>query len=79
VHSLRAYIDSYQGGRLSVRSMEGMIQQIAQDCANALGAYVKVSASLSIDPDQQMSLSCAAFPLPIGPSPVAPVQAVQAG
>jgi NADPH-dependent 7-cyano-7-deazaguanine reductase QueF len=63
VAALRAYLDSYAGGRGSVRSMEGMIQQVAQDCANALKVYVKVQADLRIEPGQEMHLACCAFPL----------------
>lgn len=63
VASLRAYVDSYRGGRGEVRSMEGMIQQIAQDAANALKREVKVEAALEIDPGQRMKLFCYASPL----------------
>jgi 7-cyano-7-deazaguanine reductase len=62
VASLRAYIDSYKGGRGDVRSMEGMIQAIAQDCSNAVRAHVIVNAELVIEPRQKMRLKCAAFP-----------------
>lgn len=62
VESLRAYIDSYKGGRGEVRSMEGMIQTIAQDAANILRVYVRVKACLSIKPHQKMLLKCAASP-----------------
>lgn len=61
VVSLRAYVDSYQGGRGDVRSMEGMIQQITQDCANVLGRAVWVRANLVIEPGQRMRLECSAF------------------
>lgn len=62
VASLRAYVDSYQGGRGEVRSMEGMIQQITQDCANAVETTVHVVARLKINPDQEMELTCSAHP-----------------
>ena len=61
VASLRAYVDSYRGGRGDVRSMEGMIQQITQDCANAVGVMVHVVATLKIAPRQQMKLECCAL------------------
>jgi NADPH-dependent 7-cyano-7-deazaguanine reductase QueF len=62
VAALRSYIDSYQGGRGSVRSMEGMIQQIAQDCAQILEVNVTIVAELLIAPVQQMTVKCYAYP-----------------
>lgn len=58
VAALRLYVDSYQGGRGAVRSMEGMIQQIAHDCAQAAEVGVTVKADLVIAPDQRMILTC---------------------
>jgi len=58
VASLRKYVDSYQGGRGSIRSMEGMIQQIARDCSEAVGVPVTVTARLVINPGQRMTLTC---------------------
>lgn len=69
VQSLRDYIDSYRGGlrdaegQIFIRSMEGMIQNIAQDAANAVQAHVKVKAKLRIAPDQKMVLVCYANPV----------------
>lgn len=60
VEALRAYVDSYQGGRGDVRSMESMIQQITQDCADTLRCAVHVTARLNIAPEQKMRLECAA-------------------
>ena len=60
VASLRAYVDSYMGGRGDVRSMEGMIQQITQDCANAVQTTVHVIARLTIEPNQRMEIECSA-------------------
>lgn len=60
VEALRAYVDSYQGGRGDVRSMEGMIQQITQDCANTLKCAVHVTARLNLKPEQRMILECSA-------------------
>jgi NADPH-dependent 7-cyano-7-deazaguanine reductase QueF len=62
VATLRAYVDSFIGGKDGVRSMEGMIQQIAQDCANYVGTKVTVRAHLLIEPGQRMELECRAFP-----------------
>lgn len=62
VTALRAYVDSYIGGRGDVRSMEGMIQQITQEAANAVGECVSVRADLIINPAQQMRLFCEAIP-----------------
>jgi NADPH-dependent 7-cyano-7-deazaguanine reductase QueF len=62
VASLRDYIDSYQGGRGEVRSMEGMIQAIAQDAANAIKVQVCINADLQINPNQRMLLDCVAVP-----------------
>lgn len=44
VYALEAYVNDYKGGRGAVRDMEGMIQQVAQDCANALDTCVTVGA-----------------------------------
>lgn len=60
VAALRAYVDSYQGGRGDVRSMEGMCQQITQDCANAVQTSVWTRATLNIAPEQQMIVECSA-------------------
>jgi NADPH-dependent 7-cyano-7-deazaguanine reductase QueF len=60
VEALRAYVDSYQGGRGDVRSMEGMCQQITQDCANAVQTSVWTRATLNIAPEQQMIVECSA-------------------
>lgn len=60
VQSLHDYIKEYIGGRLDVRSMEGMIQNIAQDCANASGVKVRVKAKMILNPPQTMKLICAA-------------------
>jgi hypothetical protein len=60
VAALRAYVDSYIGGRGDVRSMEGMCQQITQDCANAVGTCVHTRAVLNIEPGQRMIVECSA-------------------
>lgn len=62
VDALRAYVDSYKGGRGNVRSMEGMIQAICQDAANTLGAMVYCLARLNLAPDQQEEVECSALP-----------------
>jgi NADPH-dependent 7-cyano-7-deazaguanine reductase QueF len=63
VDSLASYITEYIGGRMDVRSMEGMVQNIAQDCANASGVKTKVTASLILVPRQRMRLQCKAWPV----------------
>lgn len=60
VQSLREYVDSYIGGKGKIRSMEGMIQQIAEDCAVAVKTSVHVTARLNINPEQRMILECSA-------------------
>lgn len=62
VASLKRYIDSYIGGKGEIRSMEGMLQQIAQDCSNAIKATVKIVAELVILPNQQVRIQCKAYP-----------------
>jgi NADPH-dependent 7-cyano-7-deazaguanine reductase QueF len=64
VASLRTYVDSYIGGRGEIRSMEGMIQQITQDCANVAGVMVHSVARLNINPNQRMTLECSALSHP---------------
>lgn len=61
VASLRKYVDSYKGGKGDIRSMEGMVQAITQDCANATGVACYVRAELIIEPDQEMILECSAY------------------
>jgi NADPH-dependent 7-cyano-7-deazaguanine reductase QueF len=56
VYALRKYIDSYRGGRGDVRDMEGMIQQIALDCAAAVGVPVTVVASIVLQRGDKMRI-----------------------
>lgn len=58
VASLQKYINSYQGGRGAVRSMEGMIQAITKDCADTLGVGVEVTTDLYIAPAQRLRVTC---------------------
>ncbi len=67
VASLRSYVDSYIGGKGEIRSMEGMIQAITQDCANAVKINCEVVAELLIEPRQEMRLVCHAYPSLIRP------------
>lgn len=62
VYSLKKYVDEYIGGRGAIRDMEGMIQQIAQDCANAIGAYVRVDAQIILQRGDTMRVVAKAFP-----------------
>jgi NADPH-dependent 7-cyano-7-deazaguanine reductase QueF len=62
VASLKEYIASYVGGRGDVRSMEGMIQNITQDCANTVRCSVEVTADLKIEPEQRLLVMCTAHP-----------------
>lgn len=64
VESLRSYVDSYTGGLGDIRSMEGMVQAITQDAANATGVSVEVVADLNIRPNQKMILRCKTTPAP---------------
>ena len=59
---MREYVDSYKGGKGDIRSMEGMIQQITQDCANAARVGIELTAELIIEPNQEMKLICTAHP-----------------
>lgn len=62
IASLIAFIHSFRGGlyddagQLVVRDMEGMIDRIAQECANSLGLAVTVQADLQLLPRQEMIL-----------------------
>lgn len=62
VASLRTFVNSYAGGKGSVRSMEGMLQEIAQACADVLEVDVVLSSYLRIEPNQNMKVTCYAFP-----------------
>lgn len=64
VASLRKYVDSYKGGKGDIRDMEGMVEAITQDCANAVGVACYVRAELIINPEQEMVLECSAYPDP---------------
>ena len=68
VYSLRTDINTYIGGRGAIRDMEGTIQQIAQDCSNAIQAYVVVGAIIRLQRGDSMALMCNALPL-IDPLP----------
>jgi NADPH-dependent 7-cyano-7-deazaguanine reductase QueF len=61
VYALKEYIESYRGGRGDVRSMEGMIQEIAKDCAESLSVDVVVTAHLDLAPEQKMIVVCSAY------------------
>lgn len=58
VASLRRYVHSFVGGKGDIRSMEGMLQEIAQSCANALGVDVRLTSNLVIEPSQIMRVKC---------------------
>jgi NADPH-dependent 7-cyano-7-deazaguanine reductase QueF len=62
VYSLRKHIDLFIGGYEQVRDMEGMIQQIAADCAKVLGVFVRVDAYLVLEHDDLMHLVAKARP-----------------
>lgn len=62
VASLYATVWSYRGGKGDVRSMEGMVQALAQECANAVGVRVEVVAELVLVPDQRMTVATSAIP-----------------
>lgn len=69
VYSLRADINAYIGGRDFIRDMEGTIQQITQDCANAVAAYVVVGAIIRLQRGDSMALMCSAMPCYLGVRP----------
>lgn len=60
VYSLRAYVNSYVGGKGAIRDMEGTIQQLTQDCAAVLKAPVCVGAWIVLQRGDAMSLICQA-------------------
>jgi hypothetical protein len=55
-------VTRHVGGKGDVRSMEGMLQQIAQVCADVLEVDVKLTSELVIEPRQVMRVTCFAFP-----------------
>lgn len=56
VYSLRKYVDQFVGGFGNVRDMEGMIQTIAEACAQALGTLVTVGALIFLQRGDAMTL-----------------------
>jgi NADPH-dependent 7-cyano-7-deazaguanine reductase QueF len=56
VDSLQHYILSYKGGRGDIRDMEGMIQQIAQDCAQTIQTRVTVKATINLQRGASMTV-----------------------
>lgn len=68
---LYAYLHQYQGGlrdeagNLIVRSMEGMIDRVALDCAQTLGVPVRVYADLVLAPRETMRLKARAYPVEV--------------
>lgn len=57
VASLKEYLGTYRGGKGDVRSMEGMIQLVAKECAEAVGVHVECRAMLNIEPQQKMIIT----------------------
>jgi hypothetical protein len=43
-------------------SIESVMQDMAQECANTLGVHVKVRAHLSVRPEQRLVLECSGIP-----------------
>lgn len=62
VYALNAYVQDYKDGRGDVRDMEGMIQSVAQDCANALDTGVTVGAFIRLHDGSAMTVMCQAMP-----------------
>lgn len=58
VYSLRQHIHSFIGGKDAIRDMEGAVQQIAQDCAEALKTLVTVGAVIRLQRGDTMLLMC---------------------
>jgi len=59
VDSLYAYVMKYRGGKDDIRDMEGMIQQIAQDCADVIHVRVTVKASIILQRGSMQVVSIA--------------------
>lgn len=62
VVDLHSFIQSYCGGKGDIRSMEGMLQEIAQTCADSLRVDVTLTSHLLLEPKQTMRVTCYAFP-----------------
>lgn len=62
VYTLEAYVNDYKGGRGDVRDMEGMIQRVAQDCANVLDTGVCVGAMIRLHDGNTMIVMARAMP-----------------
>lgn len=68
---LYAYLHQYNGGlcdetgNIVVRSMEGMIDRVALDCAEVLGVPVRVYADLVLAPREEMRLKARAYPVEV--------------
>lgn len=62
VYALHAYIEDFKGGRGDVRDMEGMIAQVAQDCANALDTLVTVGGMIRLHDGNTMMVIRQASP-----------------
>jgi NADPH-dependent 7-cyano-7-deazaguanine reductase QueF len=56
VYSLRKYVTEYIGGRGDVRDMEGMIIQIARDCAATLNSPVLAWAYIVLQRGDAMQI-----------------------
>lgn len=63
VDSLYASVTAYRGGKDDIRDMEGMIQQIAQDAANALDTGVCVGAYIRLHDGSAMTIIHQAIPM----------------
>ena len=68
---LYVYLEQFRGGlrdgagNLIVRSMEGMIDRVALDCAAVLGVPVRVYAELVLVPRETMLLKTRAYPVEV--------------
>ena len=61
VQSLRAYIGSCAEEHPDILRMAEMVEQIAQECANAVGRMVTATAELKVSADQEMIVECVAY------------------
>jgi NADPH-dependent 7-cyano-7-deazaguanine reductase QueF len=62
VYALDAYVQDFKGGRGEVRDMEGMLAQVAQDCANVLDTLVTVGGMIRLHDGNTMMVIRQAVP-----------------
>ena len=61
VQSLRDYINASAEAHPDIPGMAELVEQIAQECANAVGRVVTATGELKVSADQTLIVECVAY------------------